>query len=51
MEPKEALQIIKEILDAANKAGLFQNLDSSIMAGMAFKSIELIITNEINAQR
>ncbi len=40
METKQALQIIKEILDAASKAGLFSNLDSSIMAANAFKQIE-----------
>jgi hypothetical protein len=40
METKQALQIIKEILDAASKAGLFQNLDSSIVAGNAYKVIE-----------
>lgn len=40
METKQALQIIKEILDAASKSGLFQNLDSSIVAANAFKVIE-----------
>lgn len=46
MDNKQALQIIKEILDAASKAGLFQNLDSSLVAANAFKTIELLVNQE-----
>jgi hypothetical protein len=43
METKQAIKIIKEILDAASKSGLFQNLESSMIAAEAYKSIELLI--------
>ena len=46
METKQALQIIKEILDAASKAGLFQNLESSIVAANAYKIIESSINQD-----
>jgi hypothetical protein len=46
METKQALQIIKEILDAASKAGLFQNLDSSIVAARALNVIESKINED-----
>jgi len=39
METKQALQIIKQILDMASKAGLFENLESSLMAANAYNKI------------
>ena len=44
MDKKQALDILKQILDAASKGGLFQNLEASITAANAFN----IIATEIN---
>jgi hypothetical protein len=44
MDKKQALEVIKQILDAASKSGLFQNLESSMTAANAFQ----VITAEIN---
>ena len=44
MDKKQALDILKQILDAASKSGLFQNLEASITAANAFN----IIATEIN---
>ena len=43
MENKQALQVIKEVLDAATKSGVFPNMDASFMAAQAYN----IIANEI----
>jgi len=51
METKQALEILKQILDAASKAGLFQNLESSMMAANAFKTIESKLNNENDGAR
>ena len=48
MEPKQALDLIKQILDAAAKAGLFQNLESSMMAAQAYKVLETKINEQEN---
>lgn len=40
METKQALDLIKQILNAATKAGLFENLESSMMAAQAYQAIE-----------
>ena len=52
MDKLQALAIIKEILDAASKSGLFQNLESSMTAYNAYnlinqelKKVDGIITN------
>jgi hypothetical protein len=39
MDKLQALAIIKEILDAASKSGLFQNLESSMTAYNAYNLI------------
>jgi hypothetical protein len=44
MDKKQALEILKQILDAASKGGLFQNLEASITAANAYN----IIATEIN---
>ena len=44
MNNEQALAILKEILDQASKAGLFQNMDASFIAAKAFNQI----SNEIN---
>lgn len=51
METKQALELIKQILDAASKAGLFQNLESSMMAAQAYQKIESELNNENNGSR
>ena len=51
METKQALDLIKQILDAASKAGLFQNLESSMMAAQAYQSIELKLNEQNNGSR
>jgi hypothetical protein len=43
MEKKQALQVIKEVLDAATKSGVFPNMDASFTAAQAYN----IIANEI----
>jgi len=42
--PAQALDIIKNILDAASKSGMFENLNSAVIANNAF----FVIQNEIN---
>jgi hypothetical protein len=44
MDKKQALQILKQILDAASKSGLFENMEASMTAANAFN----IIATEIN---
>ena len=51
METKQALDLIKQILDAAAKAGLFQNLESSMLAAQAYQKIELKLNEESNGSR
>lgn len=42
--PTEAIKIIKEVLDAANKSGMFENLESAVIVNNAF----IVVNNEIN---
>lgn len=39
MENKQALQVIKEVLDAAVKGGIFPNMDASFTAAQAYNFI------------
>lgn len=43
MEKKQALQVLKEVLDAATKSGVFPNIDASFTAAQAYN----IVANEI----
>jgi len=43
MEHKQALEVIKQVLDAATKSGVFPNMDASFTAAQAYN----IIANEI----
>ena len=43
MEKKQALQVLKEVLDAATKSGVFPNMDASFTAAQAYN----IVANEI----
>jgi len=40
----EALNILKNVLDAASKSGMFENLQSAVIVNNAFN----VISNEIN---
>jgi len=44
MDKKQALQILKQILDAASKSGLFENMEASMTAAQAYN----VIATEIN---
>ena len=44
MNNQQALEIIKQVMDAATKGGVFHNLDATFTAAQAFN----IIANEIN---
>ena len=50
METKQALAIIKQILDAASKSGLFENLTAAMTAADAYNAIAReILKDENNA--
>ena len=42
---EKALQIIKEIMDAGTKGGLFPNMDATFLAANAFNVISRAILN------
>jgi len=42
---EKALQIIKEIMDAATKGGLFPNMDATFLAANAFNVISRAVLN------
>jgi len=46
METKQALAIIKQILDAATKSSLFENLDAALTAANAYNVIAKEILKE-----
>jgi hypothetical protein len=49
METKQALGIIKQILDAASKSGLFENLTAAMTAADAYNAVaKEILTDENN---
>lgn len=39
METKQALTIIKQVLDAAAKSGIFENMDSAFVCADAYNHI------------
>ncbi len=39
MDTKQALSVIKQILDAASKGGIFENMDASFLAAQSFNHI------------
>jgi hypothetical protein len=39
MKNEQALKILKEVLDAATKSGVFPNMDASFTAANAFNTI------------
>lgn len=51
MKNEQALQILKEVLDAATKAGVFSNIDATYTAANAFNLISNLIKEvEKNAE-
>jgi hypothetical protein len=48
METKQALAIIKQILDAASKSGLFENLTAAMTAADAYNAVAREILKEEN---
>jgi hypothetical protein len=48
METKQALAILKQILDAASKSGLFENLKSAMTAADAYNAIAREILKDEN---
>jgi hypothetical protein len=48
METKKALAIIKQILDAASKSGLFENLTAAMTAADAYNAIAREILKDEN---
>jgi len=42
---EKALQIIKEVMDAATKGGLFPNMDATFLAANAFNVISNAVLN------
>lgn len=48
METKQALGILKQILDAASKSGLFENLTAAMTAADAYNAIAREILKEEN---
>jgi hypothetical protein len=52
METKQALAILKQILDAASKSGLFENLDAALTAANAYNAVaKEILKDESNDDR
>jgi hemoglobin-like flavoprotein len=51
MEHKQALAVIKEVLDAAVKGGIFPNMDASFTAAQAYNIIaNVLVDKEKNVQ-
>ena len=48
METKQALAILKQILDAASKSGIFENLTAAMTAADAYNAIAREILKEEN---
>ena len=50
METKQALAILKQILDTASKSGLFENLTAAMTAADAYNAVaKEILKDENNA--
>jgi hypothetical protein len=46
MDKKQALNVIKQVLDAASKGGIFENMDASFLAANSFNIISLAILED-----
>ena len=50
MDKKQALNVIKQVLDAASKGGIFENMDASFLAANSFNIISRAILEEENKE-
>lgn len=50
MEKKQALEIIKQVIDAAVKRGLFDNVESTVAVNAAFSVLAEELPKENDAQ-
>lgn len=46
MTNEQALNVIKQVLDAASKGGLFENMDASFLAANSFNIISRAILDK-----
>jgi hypothetical protein len=46
MDKKQALNVIKQVLDAASKGGIFENMDASFLAANSFNVISRAILED-----
>ena len=46
MDTKQALNVIKQVLDAASKGGIFENMDASFLAANSFNIISRAILQD-----
>jgi hypothetical protein len=46
MTNEQALQVIKQVLDAASKGGIFENMDASFLAANSFNVISRAILKD-----
>jgi hypothetical protein len=46
MTNEQALNVIKQVLDAASKGGLFENMDASFLAANSFNVISRAILKD-----
>jgi hypothetical protein len=46
MTNEQALQVIKQVLDAASKGGIFENMDASFLAANSFNIISRAILKD-----
>jgi hypothetical protein len=46
MTNEQALQVLKQVLDAASKGGIFENMDASFLAANSFNVISRAILKD-----
>ena len=46
MDTKQSLNVIKQVLDAASKGGIFENMDASFLAANSFNIISRAILQD-----
>jgi len=46
MTNEQALSVIKQILDAAAKGGLFENMDATFLAANSYNHIQMQLTKQ-----
>ena len=46
MNPKQSLEVIKQVLDAATKGGIFPNMEASFTAANAYNVLFELINKE-----